>query len=297
MCYKVSIGILTYNHENFIKECVDSVLALNYTNLEIIISDDGSKDKTADIVKKILANTPTIHTVIFNQNKTNLGLAGNFNKTFYELASGDFLITLGGDDYLTTDYMENALTYFRKDESLMMIDFASSLIINNEISPSAPLNFDEKSQDINDYLELKPISSFAPGRIFRRQLISGYAPLSLRCPTEDSVLVNRALLSGKLLRLNINVLNYRKHINNISSKKNLKSLSNISIISQYMSDSIHLYNNNKLNDLQLTEILKRYRYELKKRNIRYTDLNFYLKVILQKLLKTWYLITKKKHFA
>lgn len=294
---KITIGILSYNHEDFIEASILSALNLKFGNLEIIISDDCSKDKTVDVVKKILANTPTIHTVIFNQNETNLGLAGNFNKTFYELASGDFLITLGGDDYLTTDYMENALNYFKRDESLMMIDFTSNLIINNEISPAAPLNFDEKSHDINDYLDLKPISSFAPGRIFRRQLISGYAPLSLRCPTEDSVLVNRALLSGKLLRLNRNVLNYRKHLNNLSSKKNLKTLSNISIISQYISDSIHLYNNNQLNDLQLTGILKRYRYELKKRNIRYTDLHFYLKVILQKLLKTSYLITKKKHFA
>lgn len=291
---KITIGILTYNHEDFIETCILSVLNLKYENLEIIISDDGSKDKTVEVVKKILATTATIHRVIFNQNETNLGLAGNFNKTFYELASGDFLITLGGDDYLTTDYIENALNYFKKDESLMMIDFTSNLIINNEISSSAPLNFEEKSHDINDYLELKPISSFAPGRIFRRQLISGYAPLSLRCPTEDSVLVNRALLSGKLLRLNINVLNYRKHLNNISSKKNLKSLSNISIISQYIKDSSHIYDNNIINDELLRKLLERYRYELDKREIHYSGINKYKKRIIQKYLKTLYLIRFKK---
>ena len=48
---KVSCLMITYNQENFIEETIESVLSQDYENLEIVISDDASTDKTPDILK------------------------------------------------------------------------------------------------------------------------------------------------------------------------------------------------------------------------------------------------------
>ena len=48
----VSVLILTFNHTDFLKSCLDTVLKSDYPNLEFIVSDNGSKDDIAGFVKK-----------------------------------------------------------------------------------------------------------------------------------------------------------------------------------------------------------------------------------------------------
>lgn len=287
---KITIGILTYNHEAFIEKCLNSVLALKYDNLEIIVSDDCSKDNTYQIVQDIVAHSQSYHNIILNRNEVNLGLAGNFNRTFYELATGDFLITLGGDDILYQYDIEDPLSYFKQDQKIMMVDFNAQVIDekDNIKGVVAKLEFEQKTFDLNDYLSLKTVQSFAPGRMIRKELISSFPPISLRCPTEDSVLVVRSLLKGKLCRINkLNVL-YRRHSENVSTVANLKKMSNIRIVSQYIKDAITLYDNSLISDELLLRLLARFEYEHKTRIIIYSDVNKYIKIIKRKFIKIKY---------
>jgi len=278
---KITIGILTYNHEKFIAKCLNSVLALKYDNLEIIVSDDCSKDSTYQIVQDIVANAQSSHHIIINRNEVNLGLASNFNKTFGELATGDFLVTLGGDDAIKDDYFEEVLAVFEKDSQIMMVDVNADIIDENDIlkGSAATLNFDQKKTDLKDYLALRAIPSFAPGRTIRKALISSFNPISKECPTEDSVLVVRALLLGKHCRINKKVIFYRRHTNNISSIDNLRKISNVRIIAQYVRDAIALYDNAIISDQVLLRLLRRFKYEYNRRQIVYSDVNKYIKRI------------------
>ncbi len=268
---RVTIGILTYNHQKFIEKCLESVLALKYENLEIVISDDCSTDKTREVIENFLSNVETHHTVLFNKNETNLGLASHFNKVFGELATGNFLITLGGDDMIKEDYLEMAVSYFEKDASLMMLDFNADIIDENgKVTQNAKdLGYDFKSFELHDYLALEPIPSFAPGRMIRKDLVQKYDPISKSCPTEDSVLVLRALMMGKLGRLNKDVILYRRHTNNISSSDNLRKLSNASIIAQYLKDTVFLYHQNQIPEKSIGKLFDRINFEFHKRELSY----------------------------
>ena len=277
------------------KKYVNSVLALKYDNLEIIVSDDCSKDSTYQIVQDIVANEQSSHHIIINRNEVNLGLASNFNKTFGELATGDFLVTLGGDDVIVEDYLSEAVAHFSNHNDLMMLDYNATVIDENDNIKGLATNLSEQkiSRNLRDYLTLKDIPSFAPGRIFRNELVRNFNPISSNCPTEDSVLVIRALLLGKHWRLNRKVIHYRKHSNNISSIDNLKKLSNIRIITQYVKDAIHLYDNLFFSDAEILAILRRFSYELKRRNIFYSDQNIYLKRLKLQFNKRKYLFKIK----
>lgn len=275
---KVSVGILTYNHELFIARSLHSVLALKYENLEILISDDCSTDKTYKIVEDIVLSTKTIHTVVMNRNTVNVGLAGNFNKTFRDLATGDFLITLGGDDMIKLDYIELALKHF-EEENVMLLDFNGTIV--NEMDEvkgiASHLIGHRKLFSLDDYINLRPISTFAPGRMIRKELVQSFHPIAKQCPTEDSILVLRALLLGKALRLNENFIFYRRHQSNVSTPSNLMKMSHIQIILQYLKDVQYALEIGIISERQFKKLLNIINYELKRRELQYSPVNRYVK--------------------
>lgn len=256
---KISIGILTYNHESFIESCILSVLNLKYENLEIIISDDCSQDKTVEIVKNILATSQTTHQVILNINETNLGLAENFNRTFYEIAKGEYFITLGGDDIILDYNINKILSVFDNDKEIKMIDFNGNIIDEkgNNRGIYHMLDYQYKDFDLEDYLNFNKIDSFAPGRIFRKELVHSFKPLAYNCPTEDSVMILRSLICGKLRVINHIAVLYRRHPNNISSVASLKKIDVTAITNQYFLDIIEAYSNRAISSELVGKLYKR----------------------------------------
>lgn len=89
---KISVCMATYNGEKYIKEQLDSILSQLQEDDEIIISDDGSNDKTVKIINKI--NDPRIK-IFFNKNKN--GLTYNFENAIKQ-AKGDYIFLSDQDD-------------------------------------------------------------------------------------------------------------------------------------------------------------------------------------------------------
>lgn len=292
---KVSIGILTYNHEQFIAQCLESCLDLKYQNLQIIISDDASKDKTVEVITDILKNLHSEHEIIFIKNPQNLGLAGNFNKTFYETADGDFLITLGGDDIIAYDYIQEALDSFVEYPEAVMIDFNATVIDqnNNVISNHEHLDFSTKLYSLDDYIYLNTVKSFAPARILKRELVTSFMPISTNCPTEDTVLVLRAVLAGKLLRVDKRVVLYRKHTGNISNISSMKKMSHFKTIAQYIRDVLYWYEKDLISEELIKKLFIRFNFEYKRRQLAYSSMPSKIKVLVMKLNKMLYKIQNK----
>ena len=96
---KVTIMIPTYNQEEYIAEAIESALSQDYPNLEVIVTDDCSKDRTGEIAKRYTTD-PRFRYIL---NETNLGRVGNYHNTLYTHATGEWVINLDGDDYFTDD--------------------------------------------------------------------------------------------------------------------------------------------------------------------------------------------------
>jgi len=94
----VSYVLTAYNIEAFIEESVKCAFAQTYENLEIILSDDHSTDKTFDIMKQMAAEYQGSHKVVLNRNEQNLGITKHMNKCYLEMAQGDIIIAAHGDD-------------------------------------------------------------------------------------------------------------------------------------------------------------------------------------------------------
>ena len=94
---KVSVCVLTYNYELYLSDCLDSILAQSYDNLEIIISDDCSTDNTKIIIENYKRKYH--NKFIVNINTSNLGVTANSNKALF-LCTGHYVCFIGGDDIM-----------------------------------------------------------------------------------------------------------------------------------------------------------------------------------------------------
>ncbi|NTE05560.1 glycosyltransferase family 2 protein [Agrobacterium tumefaciens] len=110
----VSIVIPVYNRENYISECVNSALNQTYKNLEVIVTDNLSTDKTWQILIDLAKKDSRLK--IF-QNEQNIGPVRNWKKSI-DLASGKYTNILWSDDILNPQFIEKAIVYLENDENV-----------------------------------------------------------------------------------------------------------------------------------------------------------------------------------
>jgi glycosyltransferase involved in cell wall biosynthesis len=90
----VSIGVPVYNEERFLEETLTSLLAQDYPNIEIILSDNASTDRTADICQQIAAQNPSVTFHRFDENR---GAPENFQYVL-DHSSGTYFMWAAGHD-------------------------------------------------------------------------------------------------------------------------------------------------------------------------------------------------------
>ena len=92
----VSVLIPVYNGEPFLAECIESVLAQNFADYELLISDDGSTDGSSAVIRRYAERDGRIR---WWRNPRNLGIGGNFNACL-KAARGEYLKYVLQDDKL-----------------------------------------------------------------------------------------------------------------------------------------------------------------------------------------------------
>ena len=108
----VSIVIPIYNVEAYLKQCLETIVNQTYPNLEIILVNDGSPDKSEEICKEFFKRDSRIRYV----RQVNGGLSAARN-TGIDLATGDYITFVDPDDWVTEDYVETLYTQLKKYEA------------------------------------------------------------------------------------------------------------------------------------------------------------------------------------
>lgn len=137
----ISVIIPVYGVEKYISQCLESVINQTYNNLEIIVINDGTKDRSAEIAKEYAAKDSRIK--VYNFKNGGLSVARNRG---LEIATGEYISYLDSDDWLDTKMYETLLETAMKNEADMVkcgiietngaseekITFSDVKIINNE---------------------------------------------------------------------------------------------------------------------------------------------------------------------
>jgi len=101
----VSIIIPAYNVEKYIEKCLSSILEQTYTNIEVVVVDDGSTDKTGQLIDSVTQQDSRVHVI----HKKNAGVSAARNSGI-EMSTGEYLVFVDGDDCIAHDYVEYMLS-------------------------------------------------------------------------------------------------------------------------------------------------------------------------------------------
>ena len=114
----ISIIVLTYNHEEYIGECLQSIIDQTFDGWEAIVVDDGSLDSTWAIVREFAARDKRIRAV--RQENQGIGqLANTINKAL-ALTEGKLIAAIGGDDYWPKEKLEIQVGLHREHPNLIL---------------------------------------------------------------------------------------------------------------------------------------------------------------------------------
>ncbi|MBQ9285530.1 MAG: glycosyltransferase family 2 protein [Bacteroidaceae bacterium] len=113
----LSVIIPVYKVEPYLRECIDSVLAQSYTNLEVILVDDGSPDACPAICDEYVSQDARVKVI----HQTNQGLSAARNAGI-EVAQGSYIAFVDSDDYISPTYFEAAMEQFAKEPSLDIVE-------------------------------------------------------------------------------------------------------------------------------------------------------------------------------
>ena len=100
----ISVIVPVYNVEKYLPQCLDSIKNQTYTNLEIILVDDGSTDSSESICEDYAKSDSRIK--LYHKENGGLSDARNYG---IERASGQYFTFIDSDDYITKDYVSYLL--------------------------------------------------------------------------------------------------------------------------------------------------------------------------------------------
>ena len=130
---KVSILIPTYNQPQYIIQCVESALAQDYENIQVIVNDDSTNDET----RQLLLPFKNVSRFKYYKTSNNIGRVANYRKLLYEYASGDWVVMLDGDDYyISNDYISVAVDYINKYPNMVLVGAGHKILydLKNELA-------------------------------------------------------------------------------------------------------------------------------------------------------------------
>ncbi len=224
---KVSLIVITYNQEEFVHDTLDSCISQDFDSFEVVVSDDGSKDKTAEIILEYQKKYPDIIKPVYSD--VNTGIANNLNRGL-SAAKGEYIALLGGDDLILPEKLR------LQSEFLDGRPEASGCYHDAEVFewPSGRILglFSElyglgkhKLVDIDAKKMLSPKYQMLPSTVMLRKSAVGDRRFDPRFKMLNDYLFDTETIieSGPYVALNKTLTKYRRHENNIGKSKQSKA--------------------------------------------------------------------------
>ena len=189
----ISVIIPVYNMEDYLCRCLDSVCNNTYKNLEIICINDGSTDKSLEILKKYQKNDERI--IIIDQSNQKLSAARNAG---LDIATGEWIALIDSDDWVHPQYFELLINAAVKEKADICV--CDSTVTSTDSVEYSLYNFDD--------IEYRPITkaelnqmhvarSRVWAKLYRKETIGENRFFSGAEPIEDNCF-NTALYSTKM---------------------------------------------------------------------------------------------------
>ena len=214
----VSIVVPIYNVERYLPQCLDSITAQTYTDLEIILVDDGSVDGSGTICDRYAQHDSRF--LVIHQN--NAG-AANAKNAGLDRATGDYITFIDSDDYAEQNWIERLVTAAEEfGADVVEYDFDRVYQSHSEVANGYSENCVYTVQEyLGQYLSNWTCSLFW-NKLFRRELLSGIRFRKERRCIDDEFFTYKVISgASKILRIPDVLYHYRQRASSaVFSHKN-----------------------------------------------------------------------------
>lgn len=217
----VSILIPVYNHEQYIAECLNALLVLNYSNIEVLICDDGSKDNSYQIIEQWFQKNSQLKAKLFRQK--NQGICKTLNRLILE-SSGQYIALCASDDILDKDSLTKRVELLEADSTKLacigdatVINEYSVVTAQSAMKTLYGASYDSLQKDIVRELVLR-WSVVGPTLLIKRSAYDIVGLYDESLLVEDREFYLRLLSDNTLVFWPQTVAAYRIHQSNISRK-------------------------------------------------------------------------------
>lgn len=243
----VSVLIPAYNHENYIQETIESIINQTYPNIELIILDDGSKDKTWEKITELKPKCENRFVKIHFETKQNEGTCVTLNKLL-KLSSGEFVYIIASDDLAKPQAIEKEVKFLQNnpDYALAIGDneyvdsmgkqiFRTQKAFTSNIKNakyktvkeflSSKLKIDFLSDDFGSYKTLYKENYIPNGYLIRKNIFETIGNFTKNAPLEDFWLMLQISKYKKMKYIDEILFSYRIHdTNTIGNSTRMREL-------------------------------------------------------------------------
>ena len=216
----ISVVIPVYNVEKYLRQCLDSVINQTYSDLEILIVDDGSTDNSGIICDEYKRDE---RVKVFHTENQGLSSARNYA---LDRLKGEYIAFLDSDDWLEQNALECMLTMAQNNSADVVVCEFYQEFVNKIIKPKGTFSeFIAEQEEILDAMIVEhKFSEDVWNKLYRARLFEG-----IRYPNgrvfEDKAITYRLLRKSKILVYKpIPLIHYRNRIKSISNDHSLKNL-------------------------------------------------------------------------
>jgi glycosyltransferase involved in cell wall biosynthesis len=220
----ISVIVANYNNQEYISDCLNSVLAQTFKNVEVIIVDDASTDDSLRIIKDYMMKYPNIVKGIFNSD--NYGVARTRHKGILQ-AVGDHITTLDSDDYYYDDQKLakeiELVRYYKKKHNKDICSYSNAIFVNKEKKIISPMGTSKNLKEGNLITNFLTRSSLIPiNFLVKKSAYFEVAGYDFGLVThEDWDLKIRLAEKYEFYFTGITGTAYRRHRSGLSSKPHL----------------------------------------------------------------------------
>lgn len=232
----VSILIPTYNQSGYLLQAVESALSQDYPHLQVVVCDDASNDWNSHLLKDF-EDDPRL---CIRHNPANLGRVRNYRQCLYELAKGDWVLMLDGDDYFHNPaYISNAIKIAASDPDIDLV-FSNVARLYDKHTNSleaarANKNLPKIMEGTDLFLQLanKKISLFHSTAIYKREKAANLDFYRKDIISSDWESLHRYILKGKVAFLDTIASVWRIHGGNATRNMSAQDrASNLQVITE-----------------------------------------------------------------
>jgi len=213
----VTFALYAYNEEKYIKAAIEGAFSQDYSPLEIVLSDDGSSDRTFVIMQEMADSYKGPHKVILNRNPRNIGIGSQLTACVAK-STGDLILLANGDDISLPDRTRVTVEAWRASGRKAQAIYTDLEVIDENGNPRGKTLLAAASFQTLEAGIRARFSGGAPAAslALTRAVFDRFGPLPDNLILEDNALYMRAMLLGGCLRLPEPLVSYRVHAGNTS---------------------------------------------------------------------------------